>query len=89
MNNPMLYPLIRLATRLELRSQGLGRLRINEILDGATDDVIDLAVTQSAAGAAIPVGAIGDGTLIKLFTDFLKSDLGKALIAALLALLGL
>lgn len=92
MKHPSFYTLTRLAVRAELRSRGLRFHEINDVIAGIDDDVIDVAATQTEAASGVQtatVGAIGDGAILKAISDFLKSDLGKALVTAILAFLGL
>lgn len=74
---------IRAKTRLELRKAGYNFRQINDVIDS----VDDIAVQAAAAQANVSLGAIGDGTLIQAILDFLKSEQGQALIAALVKML--
>lgn len=96
MFNGHFYPLVRLAARRELRSQGKSLRETRELLDAATDDLIDTATAAVEAAAQVPgefrlgagkLGAIGDGSIIKAIMDFLASPTGQAIIAMLLKLL--
>lgn len=92
MKHPAFYTLSKLAVRAELRARGYKFFEINDVIAGIDDDVIDVAAAQTNAVSGVQdatVGAIGDGAILKAITEFLKSDLGKALVAAILALLGL
>ena len=92
MRHPAFYTLARLAARTELRKKGYRFAEINDIIASVTDDVIDVAEMQAVDAqnkvVDLPVGAIGDGAIIKAIKDFLASDLGKVLIQFLLSLLG-
>lgn len=85
------YVLTRLALRNHMRRMGYSREDINHAVDGASNDMIDTAIDHGgvsfAAHAAGPVGAIGDGTILKAIADFLASPAGQALIQILLSLL--
>lgn len=78
-------------TRLQLRGailrarfQGKIPLRISasEIVDAASDELID--ATAEECGLTARVGAFGDGSFIQAVTDWLKSDEGKQFIQKLL-----
>jgi hypothetical protein len=79
------HALTRLSLRGELRRKGFGPLKINGLIDAASDDVIDAAVDDASVSAT--VGAFGDGTVIQTIIDWLKSDAGQAFIAALLKII--
>lgn len=85
MKGPIFYAMARLACRRELRRQGYSFPQISEMMDAADDDVIDAA--EAAAGGSMPVAAIGDGKVLDAVLDFLRSEQGQALIAALVKLL--
>ena len=69
--------------RLALRTKGYSRSQINFAIDAVDDDMIAIAMAESGTNAS----AIGDGTLIGLIIDWLKSPEGQAFIAALLKML--
>lgn len=77
---------LRLAMRRELRRQGKTSAQINALMAGCDEDVVDEAISQAKATAE--VAALGDGTILQAILDFLNSPLGKAIIAAIIALLG-
>lgn len=83
MHGPVYYTVVRLATRRELRQQGYRFSEINTAMDGCDDDVIDAAEIVTG----VQVGAIGDGKVIQAILDFLKSEQGQQLIAALIQML--
>lgn len=88
MKHPLFYVVTRLKLRSALREKGYSRAEVNDLVDGATDDVIDAADAIANAGQPeSAVGAIGDGTLIQKFFEFLQSPAGQALLAALMKLL--
>lgn len=78
--------LTKIATRLALRNQGKGFSEINHIMSGWDDGIVSMAVTLMPPEHAA-VGAIGDGTIIKAFWEFIKSPAGQALIAILIRIL--
>jgi len=51
------------------------------------DEVVSAAIGIAPPSVQLGVGAIGDGTILKAIIDFLKSDLGKALISIILSLI--
>ena len=53
-----------------------------------TEDVVAAAIAAAPAPVAERARAVGDGAIIKAITDFLGSDLGKQLLALILALIG-
>lgn len=85
MFNVHLYPLARLEARRALRTRWLSIREIGDLMEACDDDLIDTAAIQ--VGAAPPVGVLGDGTIVKMLIEFLKSEQGQALIKALVALL--
>ena len=92
------YALTRVQLRVALIRQGVPFRKRNELLELATDDIIDTAAVQAnvslpaeegepfatGGGAAAPVAA---GGIIAAIVAWLQSDAGKALINALLSLL--
>lgn len=76
---------LRRELRLELRKRGYGVAAIASVI-GAVDEP-----TIKECGTLMGVEAIGDGSilrqLIDAFLEFLRSEQGQALIAALLKLL--
>ena len=91
--DPLFYTMTRLRLRQALRDKGLSGAKLRDAVDDATDEVIDAArglasVPPKDIGADQPK-AIGDGKLLDLLTKFFNSELGKALIAQLMKLLGL
>ena len=83
---PVFFAATRLRLRRALRAKGYRPLQVNALVDDASDEVIE-ATADSVSGTREAVGAIGDGSFIEAFLKFLESDLGKALIDALLKLL--
>lgn len=77
---------------IQLAAAGVTDARIESFLNESPEAQQHVAAIL-ARFAALPVeervrlGAIGDGSLIKLFTDFLNSELGKALVAFLMQLI--
>ena len=71
----------RLATRAALRKQGKSRSEIADIIDYATDDVIDAVASEGK------VGAFGDGVVIKNILDWLGSPEGQAFIKMLIEII--
>lgn len=86
LSHPFYYMRVRLATRAKLREQGYRPREIDDLLDGATSDVIDHAATLASAEPP-KMGAIGDGSILAAIIAFIQSPAGQALIAALLKLL--
>lgn len=98
MSHPILLLLTRAKTRQTLRAKGHSLAESIQLASLVDDDMLDAAVSQSpeevkkkvgelSLSGGNMVGAIGDGSILKLITDFLGSDLGKALIAIILSLL--
>jgi hypothetical protein len=83
--NPVFYSLVRLAARRQLRRQGYSLWQVNEMMAGADDGLVDAA--QLDAGVVIPIEGLGDGTILKAIIEFLQSEQGQALIAALVKML--
>lgn len=91
MAHPLLVVELRAAIRQELFQKGVGfiealRISRKSVDSAVVDEAIEISPSEVKAELA-KVGAIGDGTLIKFFTDFLNSDLGKALVKLLLSLI--
>jgi multidrug resistance efflux pump len=97
MHHPVLLLLARAKARQELRAKGHGFLESIQLANLIDDNLFDTAVSLAPAEAQVKlaeladttsqVRAIGDGSLIKIFTDFLASDLGKMLMAFIMSLL--
>jgi hypothetical protein len=86
MRGPLFYLRVRLAVAHELREQhSVGFSDANTLTLHLGRETIDAAVETVKATQA--VASIGDGTILRSVLDFLKSDLGRALIRALVALL--
>ena len=72
----------------ELRHKGYGFFEARRLAQSVDEDTIQLAVAMCPPDVkAATVGAFGDGSLIKIITDFFKSEQGQALIAALVKLI--
>lgn len=97
MAGPVQTLLIGIETRFAMRDLGYGFLEIRRAMANYSPDKIDQAVKMAGpdvvkAFAAAPagtesVGATGNHPFLDWLTAFLQSDLGKALIAALIAIL--
>ncbi len=89
MAHPLLTQLIRARVRQSLRAEGHSLLESIQLAGSVDGDLVDtaLAASPEAVAQIDAVGALGDGTLIQKFLDFLNTDLGKALIALIKMLL--
>lgn len=92
MPGPLFNLRLRLRVRDELANRGLTRRQIRDRLDELDETLVGTALAQAGAVEAVyalenGVGAIGDGTILKAIMDFLKSDLGQALIKIILGFL--
>lgn len=87
--------LVRAAVRSELRSKGYTLVEAIRLSREVDEDTLNVALSNApktvqsklADAEKKDFGAIGDGTLLKFFTEFLKSELGQQLIAIILKLL--
>jgi hypothetical protein len=90
MQHERFYLFTRIRVRLALRRSGYDLFQINEAIRGLRNGDIDAALAAVCAerNQAVPnTMELGDGTLIGFIIDFLNSEAGQALIAALLKLL--
>ncbi len=90
MFHPLLKQLVRTQTRQALEDQGYGLLKAIRLSKAVSDSTIEAAVSSSppeVEAQLTKVTAIGDGSILKFFTDFLNSDLGKMLIALIIKLI--
>jgi hypothetical protein len=89
MRHRLFNGLTKLRTRTTLREQGYGVDEASALLANCESAQIEQAAKQ--ANVSLPennaVGAIGDGTIINAILEFLKSEQGQALIAALIQIL--
>lgn len=93
--HPLFLLRLRLQTRAGLRKQGLSFAATNDLMSGVEN--WEDTVRYAAARSRVPVPdftadtSAGDGTLfekiVAAIEKFLASDLGKALVQALIALL--
>lgn len=83
MKGPLFRVRMQLAVAAGLRQRGYGLLEARRLAQTVDDDLIVAAAMQ----AAIPMAAIGDGTILQVILDFLSSPLGQQLIQAIIALL--
>lgn len=87
MAHPFLYPLARAAARRELRRQGKSFSESFRLVDDATDEMVDVAVAYAGVGPVAVMQGLGDGKIIDAILEFLRSEQGQAVIAALVKLL--
>lgn len=86
MHNPLFNAALKVRGRLALRRDGYSFRQINEILSGADQDTIDLAVAMTeVTKGALP--SAGETPFLDWLRAFLDSDFGKLLIDILLKLL--
>lgn len=87
--------LVRAAVRSALREKGHGLVDSIRLSREVDEDMFNVALANApkpvqnkvSDAEKKDVGAIGDGTILKFFTEFLKSELGQQLIALILKLL--
>ncbi len=86
MRGPLFYLRVRLAVARELREQHSVAFSASNSLSLQLDrEAIDQAVEE--VNATAPLEAIGDGRILAKIIEFLRSDMGRALIKVLVALL--
>lgn len=79
----LFYDLVRLHEQRECVKKGMSHADAHAAAQALTDSVIDGAMKQ----VKVPLGAFGDGSIIKAIEDFIASPAGQQLIAVLLQLL--
>lgn len=79
---------VRSEARRLLRDKGYTRSQINSVIDNVDEDSVAMAAQISKTDlSAMPVGQLGDGTIIQAIIAFFQSPTGQALIAALVQML--
>lgn len=92
MVNPIVKSLIRTQVRQAARDNGMGLLDAIRYSKAVSDSTIEAALNiagEKTRAKVASVQALGDGTLLNKFLEFLNSELGKALIAIILSLIGI
>lgn len=85
---PVQMMCVKAAVRRELLAKGKSRSEINQYIDNIDEDAVSSAAeSNDVSMAAMPVGKLGDGTIIQAILGFLKSPQGQQLIAALVQML--
>jgi len=85
---PLQLFVVRNQVRQKLREHGVSRSAINSVIDSVDEDSVAVAAeSASVSMSAMPVGKLGDGTILNAIMDFLKSPQGQALIDALMKML--
>jgi len=90
MAHPFLVHLARARVRQSLRASGHSFVESIQLAASVDADLVDtaFAVAPPEALAAVDsVEALGDGTLLQKFLDFLNSDLGKMIVEIIRKLL--
>jgi len=85
---PIQMMVVRSEVRRELLAKGKSRSEINQYIDNIDEDAISSAIEVTKTDmSTMPVGKLGDGTIIQAILAFLKSPQGQQLIAALVQML--
>lgn len=89
MRHPLFYVMTRLQLKQALRRKGLSFREANDVVSQIGNDDIDAAAETPEVGA--PEFSVADSghPVIDALIAFFGSDLGKALIAMLIKMLGL
>jgi len=83
--DPLFYRLVKMRTRLALRRRGVSGLDAWAAVEDMDDETID--AVAAAGGPMATAAGIGDGKILDAILEFLRSEQGQALIAALVKLL--
>lgn len=90
MSHPILTQLVKVRVRQSLRAAGHSFIESVQLASTVDADLVDMAFAVAppeALAAVESVGALGDGTLLQKFLDFLNSDLGKMIVEIIKKLL--
>ena len=83
--DPLFYRLVKMRTRLALRRRGVSGLDAWAAVEDMDDETID--AVAAAGGPMATAAGLGDGKILDAILEFLRSEQGQALIAALVKLL--
>ena len=83
--DPLFYRLVKMRTRLALRRRGVSGLDAWAAVEDLDDATID--AVAAAGGPMATAAGLGDGKILDAILEFLRSEQGQMLIAALVKLL--